>query len=125
MIDSKLFDTSVWIAYFFEEKCIDEIEKSDHPFVSCLTLFEIKNKLLKRKINKEEINSTLSYIKEKSIILPLTKEIAEGAADIAFEKNIPAMDSLIYLTAIANKSILITLDNDFRNLAKTIILDKD
>ena len=120
--DSKLLDSSVWLAFLIERKHKDIIEVDEIFLLSSLSLFEIKKKLLKDKINHDSIIKTIEFIKSKNIILPVTKEIAENAADISIEKNIPSIDSIIYATAILNQAKLITLDNDFRNLPNVEIL---
>jgi len=120
--DSKLLDSSVWISYFFEGKWAEEIEAEKPNFLSVLSLFEIKTRLIKKKVKAEEIKEKINFIKGKSIILDVTLNIAEKAAEISSEKSIPAIDSLIYASSFLNKHKLITLDNDFRGLDNVIIL---
>lgn len=124
MTDSKFLDTSVWIEYFFGENEIPEIENEEHNFISSLSLFEIKKKLLERILKKDEISSKIGFIKIKSIIVYPDEKICESAAEIAFEKKVPAMDSIIYASATAKNCELITFDNDFRGLEKAKVLDK-
>ncbi len=122
MIDSKLLDSSIWIAYLFEGKYIQEIESDKKLFLSILSLFEIKTKLIKKKIKEKEIIEKIAFIKKKSTILQLNNNIAEKAAEISAEKKLPSIDSLIYSTALFNNIELITLDNDFRGLKRAIVL---
>jgi len=91
--------------------------------LSALSLFEIKKKFLKDKIPKNEVEHNIKFIKQKSIILPVTEEIAEKSAEISFEKNVPSADSIIYVTARENNAALITADNDFRGLEGVDVLD--
>ena len=49
MTDSKFIDSSVWLAYFFEGEHISLLESEEILFVSVLSLFEIKKKLLEKK----------------------------------------------------------------------------
>jgi predicted nucleic acid-binding protein len=65
----------------------------------------------------------MSFIKNKNIIVNIDEKIAEKAADISSEKNLPAIDSLIYATSLMNKLKLISLDNDFRGLDNVEILE--
>jgi len=121
--DSKILDTSVWIAYLFEGKYKQEIENDEQLFLSVLSLFEINAKLLKRKVKDGEVRDKVNFIKKRSIVLPIDEKTAEIAAGLSIEKNIPAIDSLIYASAIKNDLELITLDNDFRGLAKAKVLN--
>lgn len=123
MIDSKLLDSSVWIAFIIKKEYSQIIESSEKLFLSILSIFEIKNKLLKDNIPLQEIINIIEFIKKRCIILPLTTDIAEKAADISAKRKMPAIDSLIYITSQLNNTQLITLDNDFRGLDNTTVLD--
>lgn len=122
MIGSKLLDSSIWLAHLFYNSHTDIIDKEEKYFISALSIFEIKTKLLKKEVPLSEIKEKIAFIKQKSIVLDLTEEIAEKAADISVEKNLPAIDSLIYQTAISHNCQLLTMDNDFRNLKNAVIL---
>ena len=122
MTDSKLIDSSIWIKYLFEGVFKEIIEEDKQNYISLLSLFEIKQKLLKKDVKKEEVKINIDFIKQKNIVLDLTSEIAEKAAEISVENKIPAIDSLIYTTALINNLTLLTLDNDFRKLQNAEIL---
>ncbi len=122
MIDSKLLDSSVWLAYLGKKLCSEIIESKATLFLSVLSIFEIKKKLITDKISKKEIEENINFIKEKSILVPVTIEIVEKAVNVACEKKIPTADSIIYASALTNNVNLITLDNDFRGLERVEIL---
>lgn len=123
MTDSKLLDSSIWIAFVIKKIHLSLIESNDKLYLSILSLFEIKNRLLKDKIPPQDIIKTIEFIKKRSIILPVTINIAEKAAELSANEQIPAIDSLIYTTSLFNNSQFITMDNDFRNLKDAIVLD--
>ena len=123
MTDSELFDSTIWLDYFIKGSFKEKIEQETIFALSALSLFEIKRKLLKNKYLKmKDINEKISFIKSKSNILPIDETIAERASEIADEKNLGAVDSLIYTTSLVNNMVLLTLDNDFRGLEKVNIL---
>ena len=124
VIDSKLLDSSIWLEYLFEGNLAPEIEDNKLKFISTLSLFEIKKKLLERKIPEREIQEKMKLIKNKCISLELTDTISEDASEIAYTHSLPAIDALIYMTAIKNECTLLTLDNDFRGLEKVSIFNK-
>jgi len=123
LTDSELFDSTIWLDYLIKGSFKEKIEQEDIFRLSSLSLFEIKRKLLKNKqLKKKEIDEKISFVKRKSIIINIDANIAEKASEIAEEKNLGAADALIYATAILNNAILLTLDNDFRNLSNVKIL---
>lgn len=123
MTDSKLLDSSVWLDYFCNASHKELIETEGDIFLlSVLSLYEIEKKLRKEKIENYKILKSMDFIKKKSLLMPVTKEIAEKAASLALQHNLPAVDSLIYTTALLNNALLITLDNDFRDLPQVMIL---
>ena len=123
MIDSKFIDSSVWIACVTKKSYSEIIDSEERLFLSVLSIFEIKKKLIKDNITRIEIEKNMKFIKEKSIIMIPTIEIAEKVIEISYEKDMPAIDSIIYSTALLNKIKLLTLDNDFRGLENVEILE--
>ena len=122
MKDSKLIDSSVWIAYFFNGRYSEVIDSDEIILLSCLSLFEIKKKLAKSKVDNSKITKSIDFIKKRSLIIPVNIDIAEKAVDFSLESDLSIIDSLIYATSILNESTLITLDNDFRGLKNAIVL---
>lgn len=122
-IGSDLIDSSVWIAYFFEGSHKEIIESEKILYISVLSLFEIKKFLLKKSISEKVINEKIKFLKEKSIIHFIDTKIAEYAAEISLKNNLPAIDSLIYSTAVRNEETFITRDNDFRGLNSVELIE--
>lgn len=120
--NQRLMDSSVWLSYLINGNNKNVIETNEIFLLSSLSLFEIKKKMISYKIDKENIIKMMNFIKKRSIIIPVNDKIAEKASEISFEKNLPAVDSLIYTSAILNNAKLITLDNDFRGLKEVLIL---
>ena len=118
----RLIDSSVWLDYLFNGNHKKIIDSEEILLISVLSIFEIKKKLLKEKIGKHQISNGLEFIKKRSLVIPLTLEICEKAVDISLTRNIPTIDSLIYLTALTNDAVVLTLDNDFRGLEGAEIL---
>ena len=122
MTGSRLIDSSVWLSYFLNEDFKDIIENEDLLLLSALSLFEIKRKLAKNNIPSAKISKSIDFIKKRSLVIPVTAEIAEKAAEIALGHDLPAADSLIYSTSLLHDSTLYTLDNDFRKLKDVVVL---
>ena len=122
MTDSKLIDSSIWIDYLFNGNHSNLIDSSEILLVSSLSIFEVKNKLIKSKIEENKILKSLEFIKKRCLIIEVNSEIAEKAVDFSLQDKLPIIDSLIYTSAILNNAKLITLDNDFRGLKDAIVL---
>ena len=64
----------------------------------------------------------MEFIKKRSLVIPISAEIAEKGVEFSLANGLSIIDSLIYTTSVLNDSILITMDNDFRGLKNAIIL---
>jgi len=91
-------------------------------FISALSLFEIRKKLIKSEISQDKIAKSIDFVKRRSLIISVENEIAEYAADLSVLHNLAAIDALIYASALKQNIKLITLDNDFRGLKDISIL---
>ncbi|MEK6932647.1 MAG: PIN domain-containing protein [Nanoarchaeota archaeon] len=124
MTDSKLLDSSVWLAYFYAEnnEIKSIVESNIILLTSSISLFEVKNKLIKDKTDSIKIQNSVDFIKQRSLIIDVGAEIAEEAVEIAKKNKLPIIESLIYASSLKNNSELITLDNEFRDLDNVKIL---
>ena len=122
MTDSKLLDSSVWLAYLFNGQHLDIVDSDEVLLLSALSLFEIKKKLAKSRLESNKISRSMDFIKKRSLVIPVSAEIAENGVEFSLANGLSIIDSLIYTTSVLNDSILITMDNDFRGLKNTVIL---
>ena len=127
MTDSRLLDSSAWLSYFYaDNKEIKSIIESNSILLtSSISIFEIKKKLMKDKIEISKVERTIEFIKKRSLIINIDFLIADAAVNFAIKNNLATIDALIYSAAKKNNSILITLDNDFRNLNDVMILNHE
>ena len=124
MTGSKFLDSSAWLAYFYAEnnEIKSIVESSIILLTSSISLFEVKNKLIKDKTEDIKAQNSINFIKERSLIIDVGAEIAEESVDIAKKHKLPVIGSLIYVSSLKNNSELITLDNDFSGLNNVKIL---
>lgn len=125
MIECKLIDSSLWIAYLFEGAHVSFIESEEILLLSTLSLFEIKRKLYQKNVPHHLISEKIGFVKKRSLIISVNNEIAELAAELSFQHNLPAMGALIYATSRLNSAVLVTLDNDLRGLKNVIMPERD
>ena len=121
MTDSKLIDSSLWLDYLFNGNHKEIIESQHVLLLSAISLFEIERKLHKEKITPKKIKESMDFIKEKSLVIHVTADIAEKGVVVSLQHNLAAMDSMIYATALIQLATLFTLDNDFRGLRDIVI----
>ncbi len=125
MTESRYFlDSSAWVSYFFaeNEEIKSIVDNTNILFTPIISLFEIKRKLLRDNVENSRVIEILSFIKEKSIIIKIDQDICEKAAEISVKEKIPAIDSLIYTSSLANNAILITGDSHFKSLEKVRVI---
>jgi len=120
--DSKLIDSSVWLAYLFNGVYSDIIESDEMLLLSVMSLFEIHRKLAKIKIDSNKISRSMEFIKKRSLVIEVSTEISEKAVDFSLEFKLSTIDSIIYATSILSDATLVTLDNDFRGLKSVVVL---
>ena len=82
MTDSKLLDSSIWLSYLINGNHTNIIETDEIFLLSVLSLFEIKRKILKYKIEKNKIIKMIEFVKKRSLIIPINDKISEKAAEI-------------------------------------------
>ncbi|MEK6964251.1 MAG: PIN domain-containing protein [Nanoarchaeota archaeon] len=125
MTDSSyLVDSSVWIDYLLAESkpAKDILEQTANMFTSALTLFEVKKKMLQKKLSQEDVQTAMAIMAKRGPLLVPTTEICNLAAELSVTHNLAAMDALIYATAQHHKLMLVTGDNDFRKLKEVKII---
>lgn len=122
MTASKLIDTSIWLDYFYQYKHTDVIEAAEIVWTSAVSVFEIKKKMLKDKVDTQKIEATMNFLFQESLIEPVFKETASLAAELSAQYGLAAVDALIYASAKIRKTHLITRDNDFRGLPDVTVL---
>ena len=120
MTDTKFLDSSVWLAYFLsaDEKARDIIEDECIIYTSVISLLEIRRKLIKSGIDNLRMQMLLDFIKKRGLFIPVTEDICFEAA----VHKLPAIDSIIYTSAMKNNSHLFTYDNDFRGMQNATVL---
>lgn len=123
LIISRFLDSSILIDYLVLGKFTELVESSPQPFISSISLFEIKKKLLKGKdLDSNQVSSIMSSIRKQVVVIDINWKISESAADLSQEHNLGAADAIIYASAVSNNYELLTLDNDFRGLKGAKVL---
>ena len=114
--DSKVLDSSLWLAYFLDGRYREIIEQEKTFLLSTLSLFEIKKKIIRSSFADEHKNRAIEFLKNKTLLIAVDEIIAEKAVECTINYHLGTADSIIYATSLINKATLITHDNDFRDL---------
>lgn len=113
----QVFDSFAWFEYFFGtqrgEKIKKIIDSGASITTSAVTLYEIKNKLMRE---NKKWKDCIDYVLKRSIVKNLSSEIALLAADLKHEKKLGASDAFIYATAVHCKAKLVTGDKQLQHL---------
>ena len=120
-----LIDSSAWLSYFLAENDLSKkfIEDGNYLLMtSVLSIFEIKRKMLIKKINQQKIEESLKFIKIRSLLIDSNEKICNKAVEISLKHNLHTVDSLIYCSAILNNATLVTGDKHFEGLENAFIL---
>ena len=109
-------DTWAWMEYFngsqAGQRVKQLVEGSEEICTPSLVLLEFKAKYLREKKPFEE---RVGFICKRTRIVPLSKEIALAAAEYKL-KGLHASDAIIYATARAVNSTLLTGDKHFTGM---------
>jgi predicted nucleic acid-binding protein len=118
------FDTSAWIEYFLGSD-IGQLPRSyvdgDEPIAtSAISLMEIKDKYVREGRSWKD---RVAFIASRSEIVPLDEKLALAAADVKHSLRLHTTDSIIYATAQAAGSKLLTKDSHFKGMKNVVMLE--
>ncbi|MFQ5406085.1 MAG: PIN domain-containing protein [Candidatus Micrarchaeia archaeon] len=119
-----LFDTYAWIDFFKASRRGGRVKrylKQKNILTSVVSVAEFTEWSFKQGISKEKTEKMLVFIEKNSAVLPVNFEVASLAGKISFltkkqVKNWGMMDSMIYATALLNKTVLLTGDKHFSKM---------
>jgi toxin FitB len=117
-------DFSVWIEIFGQKNlakvCLKEVNSAREIFVPTLVLFEVYKKITVSR--SEQLALTAVAAMSQHTVLDLSREVALSAADLAIQEKLAMADSVVLAHARSRGAVLLTLDNDFANIASAKVL---
>ena len=124
--ECRLMDSSAWLSYFFatSKQVKKIIESNSMLYTSVISIFEIKQKLMRDGF-EGDLEEVLAFIENRSIVINLDEVISRSAADFSIQYKLHAMDALIYASAKAMDSELVTADSDFEKLDNVMIIQQE
>lgn len=115
-------DSSAWVEYLAGTKRGERVRQilqtSEEICTSAISIVEIKSKFMREGKPYQEY---IDFICERSRVVSLSREIALQAAGYK-ARGLHTADAVVYATARAENSILLTGDYDFKNLAGAELL---
>lgn len=116
-------DTSVWLEILFSQplkaRCLKEIHGKQVSIPS-LCFYECLKKLQSKLSDADSMEAIASLSQFQS--LDLTTEIALSAADLSAQYGLGMADSMVLAHAYSLGQPLLTLDNDFTDIAGAQVL---
>ena len=120
-----LVDSWAWIEYFKGSnpgaKAKNVIESGEQLLISTINISEIYHFLLNNKMDAEKL---IKFVLDSSFVIPLETSVALKAANIKFTKKLGMADAIVLATAEENNAMILTGDDDFKNIKNVIYIGK-
>ena len=114
---TKVLDSFAWIEYFMGSergaKVKDYVEREGPLYTPAICLTEIKSRYLRE---KKDPTSRVNLITDRSLIIPIDKNIALLAADIKQKHKLHTIDAIVYACSQHKNLTLVTGDQHFKGL---------
>jgi predicted nucleic acid-binding protein len=113
----KVLDSFAWIEYLKGSErgaaVKSYVDGGEPLYTPSICLTEVKSRYLR---DQKDPAPCLSFIVERSFIIPLSQEIALQAADEKQIRGLHAVDAIVYATGLQRKIMVVTGDQHFKNL---------
>ncbi len=113
-----LVDSSGWIEYFTDGPLADNfapyLADLKHVVTPTIIIFEVY-RVIRRQRAEEEALAAVAQM-QKTHVVDLDQFLAVTAADISVEHGLAMAEAIVYATAVAEATELITADSDFDGL---------
>ncbi len=127
MTNTNLFiDSSIWLDYFLhtDELVGKMMDSHEGKLLTSIVCFhEVPRRLIRLKTNEAYVKEVIRFMHENSTIVPIDEDIALKSAEISVQHHLASMDSIIYQSALSAGALLISSDNDFRNLPNAQVVN--
>jgi len=125
MTDSPVvLDSSAWISHFTAHATSAQIEthlsRSRDVIVPSLVVYEVYRQL-HRRIGPKEALAIIAPMQDGRVA-SFDEELALLAAELSVQYRLGTADAAIYATVVRYEAKLITLDNDFKNLPRCVVV---
>ncbi|MBI5389511.1 type II toxin-antitoxin system VapC family toxin [Candidatus Woesearchaeota archaeon] len=122
-----LLDSWAWVEYFkdgaYAETISGYVEGEEEIIISSITVAEVLRYLLQFE-SKEMAELLTKVMIKRSIIAPVTEDIAWDAGEFKHQHKWGLGDSIIYATAQTHNATVVTGDADFKDAKGVIYLGK-
>ena len=114
----KVLDSFAWIEYLKGSErgaaVKSYVDGGEPLYTPSICLTEIKTRYLR---DQKDPVPSLSFIIERSFIIPLSQDIALRAADERQKAGLHTVDAIVYATGLQRKVAVVTGDQHFKNLS--------
>jgi predicted nucleic acid-binding protein len=113
----KVLDSFAWIEYLKGSErgatVKSYVDGGEPLYTPSICLTEVKARYLR---DQKDPTPSMSFIVERSFIIPLSQEIALQAADEKQRRALHTVDAIVYATGLQRKIVVVTGDQHFKNL---------
>ena len=126
-----MFDAYAWVEYALNGPKADKVNALLEGAAEALTpasvIAELKESMLKNKVEKEIMTQVINFIQSKSIVVEIDSKIGELAGVINYNhkkkiKDWGMLDSFVYAVSTAENGKVLTGDPHFKGLRDVIFL---
>jgi predicted nucleic acid-binding protein len=122
----KVIDSSGWLEFFTDGPLADEyadhLKDLSQIVTPMIVLYEVY-KRVKRERGEDEALIAVAQLR-KTQIVALTDTIALRAADLSLEYKLAMADAMVYATGLLRDMVVVSSDDDFKDLPGVIYLPK-
>lgn len=121
-----LVDSSGWIEYFTEGPLADEfapyLENPAEVVTPTIVVFEVY-RWIRRQRSEEEAIAAVAQMQKTSVV-DLDQFLALSAAELSITHGLAMADAVVYATAQARKTPMVTADAHFEGLRNARVLSR-
>jgi len=127
-----VIDSYAWVEYATAgpaaEKVSEVLDSDEELATPASVIAELKESMLRHKIEKNKIEAVLEYIRSRSQVISIESIVAEEAGRINYEnkkkiKGWDMLDSFVYASALLNDAKVLTGDPHFKGMKNVVYID--
>lgn len=121
-----IIDSSMWIEFFSggaKARGVEKYFKQSHKIIlPSIVAYEVYKKIKSFKGEQVAVLLLAQMERLSASTISVDQPLAIQAADISLQYKMPMADALIYSTAIASDSTIITMDTHFKGMPRAEVV---
>jgi predicted nucleic acid-binding protein len=121
-----VIDSSGWLEFLTDGPLADEYAKYLRQTTAVVTptivMYEVYKHAKRTRSEEDAVDAVAAM--QKTLVLPLTDELALVAADLSLSHKLAMADAIVLATAQAHDAEVVTSYSDFQNIPGVIYISK-